>query len=156
MTLAPRRTIISGLRIEYRELTKRDLTPERIQEIEALLRQLPTGPSAVTEEWLTALLDNGTRLLGAFHNDRLVGGMLLALALLQTANRAWIQDIVEDAAYRGLGIITELLKMAETLSQSVGAESINLTASVEELDVRRQCEELGYHCVVTIAFQKKL
>jgi GNAT superfamily N-acetyltransferase len=156
LTLAPRRTIISGLHIEYQELAKHDLTPGRIQEIESLLRQLPAGPSVISEEWLTSLLDNGTRLLGAFHNDRLVGVTLLALALFETANRAWIQDIVEDAAYRGLGIITELLKMAETLSQSVGAESINLTASIDEVDVRRQCEELGYHCVVTIAFQKKL
>ena len=143
----------------YRQLTKQDLNSELVQRIESLLHQLPAGPSVVKEEWLIALLDNGTRLLGAFDNDRLVGAALLALQLLDTGNRAWIQDVVEDAAYRGRKIITELLNMAEALAAKAGADSINLTATSEEVETRRQCQELGYHCVVPdmgIAFQKKL
>jgi hypothetical protein len=143
--------------MEYRELTKRELTPEHVRRIRALLGQIPTGPrTLVSKKWLTTLLESGTLVLGAFHNGRLVGVAMLCLAVLQTGNRAWIQDIVEDVDCRRNGILAGLLELAEEKSRGVKAESIHLTASIDDFELRRVCERLEYYRVVTIAFKKKL
>jgi len=139
------------------ELTEDDLDDSFIyvHDINQLLPQLAPAATPVTPEWLTEMLKSGTRLFVALDRDKVVGTVLLCTTLLLVGRKDWIEDVIVDRDYRGNGIASKLMDMAEEASRWQGAKSLNLTSKPERLAARKMYENRGYVLRKTGVFQLK-
>ena len=73
-----------------------------------------------------------------------IGTATLCLCYQPTGCKAWIEDVVIDAAHRGKGLSRPLLQHLIALARSVGAQSVNLTSRPERVAANRLYQSLGF------------
>lgn len=92
-------------------------------------------------------------MIDAAANDVLVArldGMLVATLTLVTFRiptgvRAWIEDVVVDAAARGHGVGEQLNRFAIDLARSKGATTVDLTSRPSRESANRLYQRIGFH-----------
>ena len=140
--------------LSYVEL-QRDMVSRRIvEDINHLLPQLSSSAPKCTPEWLDYVLASGTKIFAAFDGDKLVGTVLLSPMVILVGQKDWIEDVVVDEDYRRMGIASKLMDMAEYVSHSRNANSINLTSSPDRGPARFMYEARGYVLRLTGVFRK--
>jgi len=130
--------------IEYKELTIRNTSPRMVDDLNRLLRQLSSSAKPVTETWLWYMFDSGTRLFAAFYDGRIIGTVLLTPMVILVGQKDWIEDVVVDEAFRGNGVSSKLMGMAEKASKEQGVKSVNLTSNPTRGGARKMYEDRGY------------
>ena len=78
-------------------------------------------------------------------DDRIIGTLTLVMFRIPTALRAWIEDVVVDAAARGRGVGEALTLAAVRLAQQRGAQTIDLTSRQSRVAAHRLYEKAGFH-----------
>ncbi len=80
----------------------------------------------------------------AWLDGRIVGSLTLAMYRMPTGLKAWIEDVVVDAAARGHGV-GELLSVA-AIAEAVrrGAKNVNLTSRASRDAANRLYQRLGF------------
>jgi ribosomal protein S18 acetylase RimI-like enzyme len=124
----------------------RAATPEVAAALGRLLPQLSRSANAVDLDALTRIVESpATRLLVARDSDgAIVGTLTLALFQIPTGTRAWIEDVVVDAAQRGRGVGQALVRSALALAREAGATTVDLTSRPEREAANVMYERIGF------------
>ena len=128
-------------------------TPALQQALGVLMPQLSGRLSTPREELLHRLLDHPTTaLLIARDGERIVGTLTLVWYDLPSGRRAWIEDVVVDAAVRGCGAGRALVEAALRLAAEIGAERVLLTSNPTRTAARALYRSCGFHEAETSVF----
>lgn len=135
----------------------RHATAEVIEALRRLLPQLSgsaalPGPERVAEviSW------PGVHLLVARVAGEIVGTLTLVTFPTATGVRAHIEDVVVDAAARGHGAGSALLRKAERLAREAGVPSIELTSRPAREAANRLYRSYGFQLRDTNAYRLAL
>lgn len=77
-------------------------------------------------------------------NGRIVGMLTLVVFRIPTGVRAWIEDVVVDAAVRGRGVGEALSQEAVRRAGGLGARTVDLTSSPSREAANRLYQRLGF------------
>jgi ribosomal protein S18 acetylase RimI-like enzyme len=87
---------------------------------------------------------DGNTLLVARVDGEIVGMLTLVMFPIPSGLRAWIEDVVVDAAGRGRGVGAALTQEAIRLAQAEGVKSVDLTSRPSREAANRLYERLGF------------
>jgi ribosomal protein S18 acetylase RimI-like enzyme len=130
-----------------------------------LIPQLSRSSLPPTVEHLRRILDDSaTTLLVATDGagpstddgDRVVGMLTLAIFLLPTGVRAWIEDVVVDDEARGAGVASALVAEALERAQQQGARTVDLTSRPDREAANRLYLRLGFERRETNVYRRTL
>jgi ribosomal protein S18 acetylase RimI-like enzyme len=121
-------------------------TPELTAAFERLVPQLSRSSPPPTAEELQALIDQaGTHVLVATDDDgTVIGTLTLVLFRIPTGTRAWIEDVVVDAAGRGQGVGEALTRAALDIAKDHGAKTVDLTSRPSREAANRLYQRIGF------------
>lgn len=116
-----------------------------------LIPQLAPASPPPHRQRLQSIVDApATTLLVARDSEgAIVGTLTLVVLALPTAVRAWIEDVVVDAAARGRGVGEALTRHALHLATARGATTIDLTTSPSRTAANRLYQRLGFRVRAT-------
>lgn len=121
---------------------------ELVAAFELLIPQLSRSNPPPTAEQLRAIVESeASTLLIARDDERdgaIVGSMTLAMFLIPTGRRAWIEDVVVDGDARGKGVGRLLNERALEIAQEAGAKTVDLTSRPSREAANRLYQRLGF------------
>lgn len=124
----------------------REPSNDLLRQINALIVQLSTSSPPLTAGTLQRLLAaDGSFLFVAERADRVIGTLCLVVFQCPTGTRAFIEDVVIDAAERRAGIAQSLTHAAIEQARRAGARTIDLTCRPERLAANRLYQKLGFN-----------
>jgi ribosomal protein S18 acetylase RimI-like enzyme len=124
------------------------VTDEVVDAFGRLLPQLSRSAKPLDAPALAAVADSpGVTLLVARLDDKIIGTLSLAMFLVPTGLRAWIEDVVVDEAYGRKGAGTALVREAVRLAERAGARTVDLTS--------RPSRETAGHIYERVGFQQR-
>ncbi len=127
---------------------------ELVAAVTALLPQLSRSAPPPTPEQLARIVDDpATTLFVAEDDGRIVGTLTLAAFEIPTGRRAWIEDVVTDAAARGKGVASALVNAALAHASEIGARTVDLTSRPDREDANRLYVQLGFEQRVTNVYR---
>mgnify|MGYP001039050182 CR=1 FL=1 len=129
--------------------------------IEAFARLLPqlserlTAPDRETVARIVAA--PATRQLTAVTDEgRIVGLLSVAFYDVPSGRKAWIEDVVVDAAARGGGVGEALVRAALNVAREEGAVRVMLTSNPARRAAHRLYERMGFERYGTDCFRREL
>lgn len=121
------------------------VTAEVAKAFDRLLPQLSRSAEPVDGEALTGVARwPGNRLLVARVDGEIMGTLTLVVFPIPTGQRAWIEDVVVDAAARGRGVGAALTREAVRLARAAGARTVDLTSRPSRAAANRLYQRLGF------------
>ena len=121
-----------------------------------LLPQLSPRLGALSEERLRRLLAApAAALYVAERAGRIVGTLTLAWYDAPSGRKAWIEDVVVDAAVRGLGLGEALVRAAQRAAAAEGVERVQLTSNLSRRAARALYRKCGFKEAETSVFVYK-
>jgi GNAT superfamily N-acetyltransferase len=75
---------------------------------------------------------------------QIIGSLTLVLFRIPTGVRAWIEDVVVDAQFRGAGVGKALCQSAIALAKEAQARTIDLTSNPSREAANRLYKSLGF------------
>ena len=119
-----------------------------------LLPQLSSTAAAVTADVLERIVASGsTTLLVARVNGQIVGSLSVVVFVIPTGTRAWIEDVVVDAATRGRGAGEALTRAAITFAKQRGARTVDLSSRPSRQAANRLYQRVGMQPRETIVYR---
>jgi ribosomal protein S18 acetylase RimI-like enzyme len=117
-----------------------------------LIPQLSTSSPPPTLEHLRLIVDDPATTLfiatdsavGDGTDDHVVGMLTLAVFMLPTGVRAWIEDVVVDDVSRGAGVASALVAEALERADQRGARTVELTSRPDRAAANRLYVRLGF------------
>ena len=125
--------------------------------VTALVPQLSSSSPPPTPAELERIVgDPATTLFVARDDGRIVGMLTLAVFLIPTGVRAWIEDVVVDDAARGAGVAGALMEAALGHSSRLGARTVDLTSRPDREAANRLYLRLGFEARRTNVYRRTL
>lgn len=134
-----------------------DVTPALVAAFERLIPQLSkSNPPPSAERLAEIVASSATVLLLAVDRDvssaddgevlaeSILGSMTLALFVIPTGLRAWIEDVVVDEVARGRGVGEALNQRAIEIACDRGATSVDLTSRSSREAANRLYQRMGF------------
>ena len=123
-----------------------EVTAELVEAFAGLVPQLsssspPPGPAELAEIVESPAT---TLLVARLPAGEIVGTLTLAVFRIPTQVRAWIEDVVVDAAARGRGVGEALNEEAIRRAGAAGARSVDLTSRPSREAANRLYRRLGF------------
>lgn len=111
-----------------------------------LLRQLSDKPSPLTQEQFETIVSaENTHLIHIYNeHSQSVGMLTLCIYRTPSGNRAWIEDVVVDNAFRGAGYGKAITIHAIEVSRQKGADTISLTSHPSRIAANKLYQSLGF------------
>jgi ribosomal protein S18 acetylase RimI-like enzyme len=121
------------------------VTGEVVEAFGRLIPQLsrsaaPPGPA----ELETIAESPASTVLLARSDGVITGTMTLVMFPIPTGVRAWIEDVVVDAASRGQGTAEAMMREALRIAGGAGAKTVDLTSRPSRAAAGRLYERLGF------------
>jgi ribosomal protein S18 acetylase RimI-like enzyme len=127
------------------------------ESVASLIPQLSSSSPPPDPEQLGRIIaDPATTLFLAREDGTLVGMLTLAVFMLPTGVRAWIEDVVVDDAARGSGVASALVEAALHLADELGARTVDLTSRPEREAANRLYLRLGFDRRETNVYRRTL
>lgn len=141
--------------VEIRRITQ---VSDALEEAFArLMPQLSPRLGAPSREVLRRVAGSETgELLAAVAGERIVGVLTLAWYDAPSGRKAWIEDVVVDAATRGRGIGEALVREALALARREGVARVMLTSNATRRASHRLYERMGFVRYETDCFRLDL
>lgn len=141
--------------VEIRRITQ---VSDALEEAFArLMPQLSPRLGAPSREVLRRVAGSETgALLAAVAGERIVGVLTLAWYDAPSGRKAWIEDVVVDAATRGRGIGEALVREALALARREGVARVMLTSNATRRAAHRLYERMGFVRYETDCFRLDL
>ncbi len=118
---------------------------ELVEAFARLIPQLSSSSPPPTRDELRSIVDSPDVVLYLARLDgRIVGSLTLAFYRMPTGLKAWIEDVVVDAAARGHGIGESLNLAAIAAAAERGAKNVNLTSRPSREAANRLYARLGF------------
>ena len=122
-----------------------EVTDELMAAFDRLIPQLSSSNPPPTRAELQAIIDSeASDLFVASDETGVLGTLTLAMFLIPTGRRAWIEDVVVDDAARGKGVGRLLSEAAITRAQKVGAVTVDLTSRPTRDAANRLYQRIGF------------
>jgi ribosomal protein S18 acetylase RimI-like enzyme len=122
-----------------------EVTDELVEAFARLVPQLSATTGPPGRAALERIVGSpAITLLVARADTAIVGTLTLAMFPIPTGFRAWIEDVVVDAAARGRGIGEALTVEAIRLAQAAGARTVDLTSRPARKAAGRLYEKAGF------------
>ena len=121
-------------------------TPEVIAAIQRLVPQLSTSAAIPTADEIAEIVASPATILLLARNETgdVVGTLTLALFRIPTGLRAWIEDVVTDAAAQRQGVGTALTQEALRRAAMAGARTVDLTSRASREVANRLYQRTGF------------
>src|SRR4051795_82683 len=111
----------------------------------SLIPQLSFSSPPPTAEQLAEIVSSRDSVLYLARVDgRIAGSLTLAFYRIPTGLRAWIEDVVVDAAARGHGVGAALNRWAIDIAAQQGARTVDLTSRPSRAEANRLYQRLGF------------
>lgn len=121
------------------------VSDEIVEAFRRLLPQLSRSAAPPDTAVLQALADHpANQLLVGRVGGQILGTLTLVTFPIPTGVRAWIEDVVVDAAARGQGVGAALVTEAVKLARSAGARTVDLTSRPSREAANRLYRRLGF------------
>ncbi len=126
--------------------------------IKRFLNLLVEREYAISRQLLESIIaDINSHLFFAVNDDGTWAGMLtLGIYNSPTGKKAWIEDVVVDEQYRGLGIGRDLTNFAVQYAKEQNAGVIMLTSKPERVSANILYRKVGFEQKVTNVYRIKL
>lgn len=113
---------------------------------ELLIPQLSRSNPPPDADALRAIVESeaSTLLIARDEAGAIVGSMTLAMFLIPTGRRAWIEDVVVDGSARGKGVGRLLNERALEIAAAAGAKTVDLTSRPSREAANRLYQRLGF------------
>lgn len=136
------------------ELT--EVTPALCEAFARLMPQLSARLGAPSAERLRRICSSpASALLAARHGAEIVGLLTLVWYDAPSGRKAWIEDVVVDAAARGCGAGEALVRAALARARQEGADRVMLTSSAARTAARSLYRKVGFEEAETTVFALK-
>jgi ribosomal protein S18 acetylase RimI-like enzyme len=113
-----------------------------------LIPQLSSSSSPPTRAELEQVVSSPASVLlvakDPSQNGEIVGALALVLFRIPTGVRAWIEDVVVDAAYRRQGIGTALIRAALEHARVADARTVDLTSRPSREAANQLYRQIGF------------
>ncbi len=119
----------------------------------------PSSPPPTIDQLRRIVADPATTLLLATNGSgdaQVVGMLTLAIFMLPTGVRAWIEDVVVDDGSRGTGVASALVAAALERAQAQGARTVDLTSRPDREAANRLYLRLGFARRETNVYRRTL
>ena len=131
-----------------------NVSEKLIQGIANLLPQLSSNATAPSLDELKLLLaDENCHLLVAEEDETIAGMLSLVVVNIPTGRKAWIEDVVVDASFRGRNIGVELVEKAKEIATQIGAKKLYLTSNPSRQAAHRLYAKCGFEKYDTTLFR---
>jgi ribosomal protein S18 acetylase RimI-like enzyme len=135
----------------------RKVTAEERLEIRSLLRQLSyNSPLPLVSVLNKMLREKGFEVWVVREGDKIIGIATLALIKRLSVQRARIEDVVVDKAYRGKGLGKALIKKLIERTQIIGISTIDLTSRPDRVVANKMYKKLGFMVNKTNVYRLQL
>jgi len=122
-----------------------EVTPELVAAFARLIPQLSSSsPPPAAEELRSIVEADNSVLFVAFDGSLVIGSLTLGLYRIPTGVKAWIEDVVVDAAGRGRGVGEALNRAALDEARARGAKNVSLTSRPSREAANRLYQRLGF------------
>jgi len=122
-----------------------------------LLPQLSASLAVPDRARLRAIAGSGTSaLFAARSGGRIVGLLTLAWYDVPSGRKAWIEDVVVDAAWRGRGAGRALVDAALAHAARIGAVKVMLTSRPSRVAAHALYRKAGFEVAETAVFVRKI
>lgn len=113
--------------------------------LQRLLPQLSQSAAPPSEQLTREIIESdSSRLLIAREAGVVLGMLTIVIFPIPSGVRAWIEDVVVDAAGRGKGIGEALNQQALELAQLAGARTVDLTSRPSREAANRLYQRIGF------------
>jgi len=121
-------------------------SPEIYRLVCRLMQQLSPNREAFSEEAFRAMLDSDNAHLFIIYNAEGTPAGMLSVGFYRTPSgcKAWIEDVVVDAAYRGYGYGKKIVEHAIGFIRNSEADSISLTTNSSRIAANQLYPSLGF------------
>ena len=135
---------IKNYSLEYQEAMQR------------FLDQLTSSPMTLTEEMFNQLLASPNSYLFFLFKDEQIAGMLtVGIYHSPTGGKAWIEDVVVDASFRGQGLSKLLVAHAIQFTQSKQIPLLMLTSNPKRVAANKLYQTMGFERKETNVYRMK-
>lgn len=142
------------MKLEVRQVT--EVTDSLLEAFGRLMPQLSPRLEAPSGERLRAVAANpSAALFTAESGGAVVGALTLVWYDVPSGRKAWIEDVVVDAARRGAGIGEALVREALSRAAAVGVPRVMLTSSAARRAARALYRKVGFEEAETAVFARK-
>lgn len=139
------------MKLEVRQVT--EVTDSLLEAFGRLMPQLSPRLEAPSGERLRAVAANpSAALFTAESGGAVVGALTLVWYDVPSGRKAWIEDVVVDAAARGCGAGHALVEAAQGLAREIGAERLMLTSNPRRTAARALYRKCGFNEAETTVF----
>ncbi len=110
-----------------------------------LLPQFSSSASPPSDELIKQVINSdASRLLVASEAGSVLGMLTIVIFPIPSGIRAWIEDVVVDAACRGKGVGEALNRESLALARREGARTVGLTSRPNRLAANRLYKRIGF------------
>jgi len=132
------------------------VSDELVEAFKRLIPQLSRSNPPPTAEELEAIINSEASILliardGGDSSEgdsgaggQILGSLTLAMFLIPTGRRAWIEDVVVDDAARGKGVGRLLNDVAIEKAKAAGARTVDLTSRPSRVAANRLYQRIGF------------
>lgn len=118
---------------------------EKVQEeLKNLLPQLCSNCESPTQKKLESIIRNKNNYLFLAEKDEIIGTLTLVITETLSGKKAWIEDVIVDANYRGLGIGKALIEYAIRVAQDLQISKIDLTSNPKRKEANNLYKSMGF------------
>jgi ribosomal protein S18 acetylase RimI-like enzyme len=134
---------VSGTGVEV--VAVRVVDDELVEAFNRLIPQLSSSSPPPTRGHLAALVASADTVLFVARVDgQILGSLTLAFYRIPTGTKAWIEDVVVDAAARGRGVGETLNQAALGEARTRGAKDVSLTSRPSRESANRLYQRIGF------------
>ena len=118
---------------------------ETLEAVNKLLPQLSPSTNQLGEKELTKILQSeSNQIFMATHDEEICGMLTLVICHLTSGNKAVIEDVAVDQAFRGKGIGKMLMEKAIAIAKYQGIEHVDLTSNRSRLAANALYRRIGF------------
>lgn len=130
-----------------------EVTEPLVEAFGRLMPQLSTRLAAPSREALERIVRSSSAALFAVRSeDRIAGMLTLVWYDVPSGRKAWIEDVVVDAALRGRGAGEALVRAALGHAERMGVQAVMLTSSPRRAAARALYRKMGFKEAETSVF----
>ncbi len=123
----------------------KEFSPDILNTVEKYCQMLLKGSYLLTEDYFKQMLESdNSHLFFIYVEDNIAGMLTVGTYKSPTGPKAWIEDVVVDDRYRGLGLGKSIVRHAIEYVKTSGIDSLMLTSNPTRIAANKLYQTLGF------------
>lgn len=137
------------------------ITHSDLDEIQSLIRQLDPDPRTISLSDVSSMLAQGELFFFVVRDDAKINMPIIGMASIiiyqiPTCKKGYIEDVVVDQNYRGLGLGRQLTQKCIDTARENNAKYIDLTSNPSRVAANELYKKMGFERRETNVYRMKL